>query len=58
MALPEIPDANEVARQVDESLLPAFLLGLVTITGPIDDQDRQRARRILEVTETREALAA
>lgn len=47
-----------MARQVDELLLPAFVFGLVNISGPIDDQDRARARRMLEVTQTREALAA
>lgn len=53
-----LPSLDEMARQVDEVLLPAFVLGLVNIAGPIADQDKAMARRMLEVTQAREALAA
>ena len=55
-ANPQSP--TDLEDQADELLLPAFILGALNIGGPIDDQDRKRAERMLEVTATRETLAA
>ncbi|MFA5829251.1 MAG: hypothetical protein WC843_02035 [Candidatus Gracilibacteria bacterium] len=45
-----------MAEETEAALFPAWVLGLTRLTGPIDDHDRKRAQRLLEVTETREAL--
>ncbi len=52
------PSEEQMERDLDDALLPAFVLGLVNISGPIDEQDKKRAEKVLAATETREALAA
>ncbi len=51
------PDRETMLDQVHKTLLPAYLAGLATVKGPIDDEDRLLARKIIIATETRESLA-
>ena len=54
----KLPSEADVEERADELLFPGFIVGLVQIRGPIDDQDRKRAQKLLAVTETREILDA
>lgn len=58
MAEDNLPTEADFEEAADRHLLPALILGLVEITGPIDDHDKKRAQKLLAVTETREALDA
>lgn len=53
----KLPSPDEITSQAVDLLMPALLNGLLHVDGPIDDEDRAMARRLLEITETRVRLA-
>jgi len=53
----ELSSREQMEDDVDGLLLPALIHGLVTVEGPIDERDMKRARRLLKVTATKEALS-
>lgn len=50
------PEHETMLDQAHKVLLPAYLACLATVKGPIDDEDRLLAKKILIATETKEAL--
>ena len=47
---------KKIMEKAEDGFLQLIVFGLGSVTGPIDDEDRARATKLLRVTETREAI--